>query len=256
MCHDWGAHPPILPISGAAIEAEDIVLTAQDGNRFAAYIARPAQSNGAQVLILPDVRGLHPFYKELAQRFAETGTRALAIDYFGRTAGISPRDETFEYHPHAEKIELPAVLQDVAAAFTYLRSESKTEQATFLVGFCRGGALALQVGAENFPLAGIVAFYPGLSRPIPGSRGSTLEQASKIRCPVLTLFGGADPSIPASDRQKLDEQLDRAGVEHEIVAYPGVPHSFFDRRYAEFAEASADAWKRTLEFIAKHAKKK
>src|SRR5574340_1232540 len=100
MCHDWGAHPPILPISGAAIEAEDIVLTAQDGSRFAAYVARPAESPRANVVILPDVRGLHPFYKELAQRFAETGTRALAVDYFGRTAGIGPRDETFEYQPH------------------------------------------------------------------------------------------------------------------------------------------------------------
>lgn len=249
MCHDWGAHPPIKPISGAAIDAEDIVLTAKDGNRFAAYIARPATSNGARVIIYPDVRGLHPFYKELAQRFAETGTRALAIDYFGRTAGIGPRDETFEYHPHADKIELPNVLADYAAALAYLRDQSKTEQAAFLVGFCRGGTLALHTGAENLPLAGIVSFYAGLSRPVPGSRGSTLEQASHIHCPVLGLFGGADQSIPPDDVQKLDEQLDRAGVAHEIVLYPGAPHSFFDRRYAEFAEPSADAWKRALAFI-------
>ncbi len=256
MCHDWGAHPPILPISGAAIDAEDIVLTAPDGNRFAATIARPAQPNGAEVVILPDVRGLHPFYKELAQRFAETGTRALAIDYFGRTAGIGPRDETFEYQPHVEKMQFPSVLQDFAAALAHLRSESKSEPSTFVVGFCRGGALALNVGAENFPLAGIVAFYPGLSRPIPGSPGGTLEQAAKIRYPVLALTGSADQSIPASDRQKLDEQLARAGVEHEVVVYPGATHSFFDRRYAEFADASADAWKRTVKFIADHTQEK
>ncbi len=254
MCHEWGAHPPIKPISGAAIDAEDIVLTAKDGNRFAAHIARPATSNGAQVVIYPDVRGLHPFYKELAQRFAETGTRALAIDYFGRTAGISPRDETFDYQPHVEKMQLPGVLDDFAAALAYLQNQSKTEQGTFIVGFCRGGTLALHTGAENVPLAGIVAFYASLSRPIPGSRGSTLEQASHIHYPVLGLFGGADQAIPAADVQKLDEQLDRAGVTHEIVLYPGAPHSFFDRRYAEFAEQSADAWKRTLAFIADHTK--
>ncbi len=249
MCHEWNAHPPIRPISGAALDAEDIVLTAQDGNRFAAYIVRPAQSNGTQVVIYPDVRGLHPFYKELAQRFAETGTRALAIDYFGRTAGVSPRDETFDYAPHVEKMQFPNVLNDFAAALDYMRNQSKVEQATFIVGFCRGGSLALHTAAENFPLSGIVAFYAGLSRPIPGGRGSTLEQAGKIRYPVLGLFGGADTSIPASDVKKLDEQLDRAGVQHEIVLYPGATHSFFDRRYAEFADASADAWKRVLGFV-------
>ncbi len=256
MCHDWGAHPPILPISGAAIDAEDIILTAQDGSRFAAYVARPAQASGGQVVILPDVRGLHPFYKELAQRFAETGTRALAIDYFGRTAGVGPRDETFEYQPHVDQMQFPSVLQDFAAALAYLGDQSKSQPSTFVVGFCRGGTLALHTGAESLPLAGIVAFYPGLSRPILGSRGTTLEQAAKARVPVLALFGSADQGIPASDREELGERLKRAGVKHEVVTYPGATHSFFDRRYAEFAEASADAWKRTLQFIADRTPKK
>lgn len=50
----------------------------------------------------------------------------------------------------------------------------------------------------------------------------------------------------------LDEQLDTAGVEHEIVVYAGAPHSFFDRRAEQFAEASAEAWQRTLEFVQAH----
>jgi dienelactone hydrolase len=78
-----------------------------------------------------------------------------------------------------------------------------------------------------------------LFRLAPGSRGSTLELASQIRCPVLGLFGGADPSIPASDVQQLNEQLDHTGVQHEIVTYLGAPRSFLARRYVEFAEASS-----------------
>ncbi len=249
MCYDLDARPPILPISGGAADGKDIVLTAQDGNRFAAYMAYSSQANGPQVVIFPDVRGLHQFYKELALRFAEVGIRALAIDYFGRTAGLSPRDETFERGPHVEQMTMPTFLDDVAAALAYLRNLGQTERPTFVVGFCRGGTLALHIGAESFNLSGIIPFYAGLSRPIPGSKGSTLEQASKIRHPVLGLFGGADPGIPASDVDQLDKQLDGAGVKHEIVTYPGAPHSFFDRRYVEFAEASADAWKRVLNFI-------
>lgn len=255
MCYDLDARPPIPPISGGAADGEDIILTAQDGNRFAAYIAYSAQPDGPQVLIFPDVRGLHQFYKELALRFAEVGIRALAIDYFGRTAGAGPRDETFDYSPHVEQMTIPNLLNDVAAALAYLRNQSKTKRGTFIVGFCRGGTLSLHTGAEEFDLSGIIAFYAGLSRPIPGSKGSTLEQASKVRYPVLGLFGGADPSIPASDVEQLDKQLDVAGVEHEIVTYPGATHSFFDRRNVEFADASADAWKRVLGFIASHPPK-
>ncbi len=249
MCYDLDARPPIPPISGGSADAEDIVLTAQDGNRFAAYMANSAKPDGAQVLIYPDIRGLHLFYKELALRFAEVGVPALAIDYFGRTAGIGSRDDAFEFRPHVEAMQMPAFLADVNAALAYLQGKSKTSRATFIVGFCRGGALSLLTATEDLNLAGIIAFYAGLSRPIPGAKGATLDQASKVRYPVLGLFGGADQSIPPSDVQRLDEQLDVAGVKHEIVTYPGAPHSFFDRRYAEFAKESADAWKRVLNFI-------
>ncbi len=249
MCYDLDARPPIPSISGGSTDGEDIVLTAQDGNRFAAYMAYPTKPKGAQALIFPDVRGLHQFYKELALRFAETGIPTLAIDYFGRTAGISPRDEKFEFRPHVEAMQMPTFLADVAAALAYLHSQSKKEPSTFIVGFCRGGTLSLLTATEDLNLTGIIAFYAGMSRPIPGSKGATLEQASQIRYPVLGLFGGADPGIPPSDVQRLDEQLDIAGVKHEIITYAGALHSFFDRRYEEFAEASADAWKRVLNFI-------
>ncbi|MCL4395016.1 MAG: dienelactone hydrolase family protein [Chloroflexi bacterium] len=249
MCYDLDARPPVPPISGGAADGEDIVLTARDGNRFAAYIAYSTRPDGPQIVVLPDVRGLHTFYKELALRFAEVGVRALAIDYFGRTAGTTPRDESFEYAPHVEKMTIPTFLDDLNAALTHLRDRSKTPRPTFLVGFCRGGTLSLHAGAEALDLAGVIAFYAGLSRPVPGAKGTTLEQAGKNRFPVLGLFGGADASIPQTDRDRLNEQLSAAGVKHEIVAYPGATHSFFDRRNAEFAAESADAWKRMLAFL-------
>jgi carboxymethylenebutenolidase len=70
-----------------------------------------------------------------------------------------------------------------------------------------------------------------------------------MRLPILGLFGGEDPGIPLDTVEAFDEALDGAGVEHEIVVYPGAPHSFFDRRYAEWADACADAWRRVLDFL-------
>ena len=96
MCYDDLARPPLPPIRGAALDAGELTLTSADGSQVAAYAARAATPSGAGMVVLPDVRGLHPFFEELAMRFAERGILALAIDYFGRTAGTGERARAFE----------------------------------------------------------------------------------------------------------------------------------------------------------------
>src|SRR5437868_115298 len=113
MCYDSNARPPEPPGERGAAAGKDLVLTARDGSQYNGFLAEPATPAKAQVLIYPDIRGLHQFYKELALRFAEVGVRALAIDYFGRTAGLTPRDDTFEYMPHVGEMTLPTFLADV-----------------------------------------------------------------------------------------------------------------------------------------------
>ena len=103
MCYDVDAHPPLPPIRGAALDAGDLTLISADGTPVAAYGARAAQPGGAGIAVLPDVRGLHPFYEELALRFAEAGVQAIAIDYFSRTAGTGRRGADFDYMPHVSQ---------------------------------------------------------------------------------------------------------------------------------------------------------
>src|SRR5215472_461565 len=163
MCYDDNAMPPTPPGASETALGEDILLTAADENRFAAYVAHPASPKNALVLIYPDIRGLHQFYKELALRFAEVGITALAIDYFGRTAGIGSRNDSFDFWPHVQRLQLTAFFNDVSAALDYLHAGAS--QPTFTVGFCMGGSLSLLTGTtESFGLAGIIGFYSGLSR--------------------------------------------------------------------------------------------
>src|SRR6266540_5580897 len=122
MCFDRDSLPPIPVISGAAVSHEDVVLESADGNRFAAFLATPDGPGEAGVLILPDVRGLYRFYEELALRFAERGIAALAIDYFGRSAGVGKRDEDFPYMDHVAELTSEIVAQDVRAGVDHLRS--------------------------------------------------------------------------------------------------------------------------------------
>src|SRR3954471_15334499 len=121
MCHALDSSPPIAPIAGAAVSHADLVLESADGTSFAAFLARPDSDPRASVVILPDVRGLYRFYEELALRFAERGVAAVAIDYFGRTAGTAKRDDEFPYMDHVAKTTPEAVQHDVGAAVGYLR---------------------------------------------------------------------------------------------------------------------------------------
>lgn len=253
MCYDDNARPPVPPGEGGTAHGEDVVLTAADGNRFAAYSALPGAATGAQILIYPDVRGLHQFYKELALRFAEVGVAAVAMDYFGRTAGLTSRDDSFEFWPHVQQLRLPTVFADAKASLDHLSSQVGTKQAQFIVGFCFGGGLTFYTGTEDMGLTGLIGFYSGLSRKLSEDKGTVIEAAAHLKYPALALFGGNDQSIPPDQIQAFDENLDKSGVEHEVITYPGATHSFFDRRATEFANESADAWKRVLAFIKAHS---
>jgi carboxymethylenebutenolidase len=248
MCYDDNARPPQPPGAAGKASGADIVLTARDGARFMAYDARPAGPARAQVLIMPDIRGLHQFYKELALRFAESGIAAIAVDYFGRTAGVGSRDESFVWQPHVEAITFPGIIADASAALAH----AGTTLPAFTVGFCIGGTLSFMAGTSDLPLAGVIGFYSGVKRSITGA-GTLLERAAAVRHPALGLFGGDDQGIPAEAVAAIDAAFDNSGVDHTVITYPGAPHGFFDRRATDFAEASADAWHQVLTFIASHA---
>jgi carboxymethylenebutenolidase len=249
VCHELESSPPVPVISGAAVAHEDLELEAADGNRFAAFAAWPEEPGGSCVVILPDVRGLYRFYEELALRFAERGFPALAIDYFGRTAGVAKRDEDFSYMEHVAQTTPAGVQADVRATVEHLRS--KGCENVFTVGFCFGGRHSWLSAAGGHGLSGAIGFYgrPGLGAD--GAAGPA-QRAAEMEAPILGLMGGADGAIPPEDVEAFDAALTAAGVEHELVTYPGAPHSFFDRLQDEHADASEDAWRRVLDFIEQH----
>jgi carboxymethylenebutenolidase len=248
VCFELDSLPPVPVISGAAVSHDDLVLEAADGTRFGAFAAVPDEPRGSGVVVLPDVRGLYRFYEELALRFAERGVHAVAIDYFGRSAGVGKREDDFPYMEHVEQTTAEGIQADVAAAVAYLRDSC---DAIFTVGFCFGGRNSWLAAAAGHGLAGAVGFY---GRPGDGRDGSAgpAQRAAEFEAPILGLMGGADEAITGDDVAAFERALTEAGVEHELVTYDGAPHSFFDRRQEQFAEASEDAWQRVLGFIDRH----
>jgi carboxymethylenebutenolidase len=252
MCFDLDSQPPIPPIAGGAIDTEELVLRSGDGGRFAGLLARAETPIGAGIVILPDVRGLHPYYEELALRFAEAGIDALAIDYFGRTAGIGVRQRSsdFDFMTHVAETRFSSLSWDVQAATERLRAiDDGRRRALFTIGFCFGGRLAFMSATMGLDLAGVVGLY---GWPVGSARSDVpapADSTGRMRGAVLGIFGGADRGIPAEAVETFEAALSAAGVSNEIVTYPGAPHSFFDRKQEDYEQASKDAWDRVLGFI-------
>ncbi len=245
MCYTDDARPPLPPISGAADDQGDMTLKAADGNQLMAYFARASKPTGAGIVVLPDVRGLHHFYKELAQRFAEAGIDAVAIDYFGRTAGMGDRSDSFEYASHVQDTTPEGIAMDTTAAITYLKSnDGGAVKSVFTVGFCFGGSNSWNQSAFQPDLNGAIGFYGRPMRSEPN--------ISKMKAPLLLLVAGADAATPYEAFVEFDRQLTEAEVPHEMHVYEGAPHSFFDRTFAQWKDACDDAWRRMLAFVTKN----
>ena len=239
MCHSDASRPPAPPVMGEVASHGPLTLTASDGNVFDAYEAHPAAPSKRGIVILPDIRGLHEYYKDLAVRFAEAGFHAVAFDFYARTAGRTDRSEAFDYMPHFQQATDEGVTADATAAAAHLRAAGV--DTIFTLGFCFGGSNSWRQSAAMPGLAGAIGFYGQPARP--------LAVEAQMRAPLLLLLGGADKSIDPADFDEFLERLNARGVYAERHVYEGAPHSFFDRSYAQHEAQCADAWQRILAFI-------
>ncbi len=186
------------------------------------------------MLILPDVRGLHPFFEELALRFAERGVDALAIDYFGRTAGTDVRGDDFDYGPHVAEATWEGLAADIAAGVDALRAPTGDRpgpSSVFTMGFCMGGRLAFDSATPGARARGcrrLLRLARRARRATAPRHPPTSRARSTLRCSGI--FGGADQGIQASMVAEFERALTAAGVDHRLITYPDAPHSFFDRK--------------------------
>ncbi|MGY1826589.1 dienelactone hydrolase family protein [Blastococcus sp. SYSU DS0541] len=241
MCHDHDSRPPAPPRNGPVRERSTTTLTAADGASFTAATALPEGTARAGVVVLPDIRGLHPYYVALAERFAEAGLAAVAIDWFGRTAGVCAdgvRPEGFDWQAHIPRTTPEGIDADVTAAIAHLRDRAGAELPVVTVGFCFGGSHAWRLAGGDLDLAGCAGFY--------GRPALVGGAADRAHLPTVMLVAGADTVTPLEEQRELAERLRAAGAEVDLAVYDRAPHSFFDRSHGEWADACRDAWEHVL----------
>lgn len=241
MCHDHDSRPPTPPRTGEVADRASLTLTAADGTRFAAAYAAPAGTPRTGVVVLPDIRGLHPYYVALAERFAEAGVAAVAIDWFGRTAGVpeeGTRGEDFGWQEHIPQTTTAGIDADIAAAIAALRDRHGADLPVVTVGFCFGGSHSWRQSGGDLALAGCAGFY--------GRPALVGDAATRAALPTVMLIAGADAATPVEDQLALADTMRAAGAEVDAPVYDGAPHSFFDRAYGDWSDACRDAWEHVL----------
>lgn len=240
------------------IAARDIQISSS-GVTIPAYDARPeAAGRYPIVVVISGFTGNSDQHKDVVRRFAHAGYYAITPELYSREGGM--QGKTFpEMGQISGKVTRAQYLSDIRAAADHAKQQSWARADRLgVTGFCGGGALTLHTAAEYPGVTAAVPWYGQVKRVYSDAPGvDAFSLVSRIRAPVLGLYGDADPGIPSADVRSFEAALRKAGNANvEFVLYPGAPHAFFsdDRPQVYKKEASEDAWKRCLAFFDKHLK--
>ncbi len=222
--------------------ADANVTVTRDGKAINAYLVRPEGLGPFPgVVIIHEIYGLNENIRDIARRFAAEGYAALAVDLFSGAPRIICMFRAF-YGIMFRSMDNDMV-RDLQAALDFLQEQKGVDpRRVGTIGFCMGGSYALQLACVDGDLRAASVFY--------GQNPKPLEAVARA-CPIVGSYPERDFSAAAG--RKLDEVMDKYQIDHDIKIYPDSAHSFFNDQGPSYnAEASADAWKRTLAFFQKH----
>lgn len=216
-----------------------IELTADDGHRFAAWLAEPAGPPRGAVVVAQEIFGVNGHIRAVTERFAAAGYLAIAPALFDRAqrgfeTGYTPEDIATARQV-MQGLTIDDALRDVAATVAHAARAGRVG----ITGFCWGGTVSWVAAARVPDLACAVPYYGG------GMPGYIAEAP---RCPVMMHFGEHD-TMPSAEQARAIAAAHPAAVAHFYDA----GHGFnCDQRASYDAAAATLALERTLAFFAQH----
>src|SRR5258705_7367699 len=217
-----------------------MVEFSSNGGQASGYLAVPDKGSGPGVVVIQECWGLVDHIKNVCDRFAAAGYVALAPDLFHGKIAKSP-DEAGKV---MMAMRIDEVAKDLRGAIQFLLDhEATTGSKVGIIGFCMGGALSLYAATKNPQVGACVVFY--------GGHPNVKPDLPNLQAPVLGIFAERDGFVTPAVVRELEQKLKELGKSVEVHIYPGTDHAFFnDTRPAIYnADAAADAWRRTIEFL-------
>lgn len=208
-----------------------------NGHTCSGYLA----GAGPAVVVIQEWWGLVPHIEDIVERFAGAGFLAIAPDLFHGKSTKSP-DEAGRL---LMELDADRAVQEIVGAGQYLLTRPEcTSKQYGVVGFCMGGALAQFAALADPDNVGAAASFYGGFKKVP-------MEWEKLAAPILLIYAGNDKSVPAEKGRELEQKLRGMGKDVEVVVYDNTNHAFFNDTRPEVydADASADAWRRTLELF-------
>ena len=198
------------------------------------------------IIVIHEYWGLNDWVKEQASKLSDQGYEALAIDLYRGKVATTPDMA----HELMRGVPEDRAKRDLHAAFEFLQSQANVKKNRIAaIGWCMGGGYALDVALQEPTLAADVINY--------GHLATDPDALQKINAPILGLFGGQDRGITPDDVHKFEAAMKQAGKVIDVKIYDDAGHAFENpnNKAGYRADDAADAWKRTVSFLAENLKK-
>jgi carboxymethylenebutenolidase len=198
------------------------------------------------IIMIHENKGLNDNIKDTADILAKQGYVVLAVDLFqGQVTADPNRARELS---SAVRNNPALAIENMKSAVNFLGSLQNVNASRIAsIGWCFGGGQSLQLAlnTEDHPLAATIIYY--------GQVINDTRELSKIKWPILSIFGDQDRSISVDSVKAFKQALNETGIINEVYIYPGVGHAFANPSNPNYApQETADAWKKTLDFLNKY----
>jgi carboxymethylenebutenolidase len=234
-------------------QTEYVDLPVSDGTSMRAYVARPAGTPRAGLLVFQEAFGVNAHIRDVTERFAREGYLCISPELFHRTApGLEAGYTNFpEVVPHMQALTDAGLAADIQAAYQWLKNGEAKTLRVGATGYCMGGRTSIHA-ALTVPLSCAVSYYGGGIAP-GGMFPSLADRLKDLSAPTLFFWGGLDAHIGPDAVQAVTTTLDAAKKDYVNVVFSKADHGFFcDARATYNAVAAKQAWSLTLEFFNIH----
>ena len=239
----------------SGLVAGEVQIPVVDGH-LPAYAARPAGTGPyPTILVVEEIFGVHEYIQDVCRRFAKLGYLAIAPELYARLGDFSKITDPMKImHDIIEKAPDATILSDLDSTAAWAASNGGDPDRLGVNGFCRGGRDAWLYAEHNRTLKAAVAWYGQVRSPAtPIQPHQPLDLAGSLRCPLLGLYGGRDPSIAQGDVQHAAAIARKAGELVTIKVFPEAGHGFHaDYRASYDAAAAKEGWAEALVFFRAH----
>jgi len=209
----------VVPAAGGV--HTEVVEYKQDSTVLEGYLAYDDSVTDKRpgVLVIHEWKGISPYERKRVEQLAAIGYIAFAADIYGKGVRPATAEEAGKvagiYRSNRGLLRLRA-----QAGLDALKAFIRTDGArTAAIGYCFGGTTVLELARSGAIVSGVVSFHGGLDTPTPGD-------AKNIKGKVLILTGADDPFVPEAQRVAIQDEMEKAKVDWQMVLYGGAVHSF------------------------------